>query len=221
MIIDLSGKELPPEEIPQVKDEVYQEVFALVDWVLRTKPWQWMRERNCFLFRDPQAGKIWLVSLQGRVEQECNLRLYPLEDFLHHRSQEEQLPGAPLLTEGELAAMSFLEVEFLHSAEMQDLDYELNVRFAPEEWDDFDQDVITLKTIRKGGQRWYAEEEELSSIRAALLLLRLFYEEELRNHQDYLFPLTAQQQVTLPLFTCREGLNGLSHTDWEVGLQSL
>jgi len=194
MIIDLSGKELPPEAIPEVKDQVYQEVFDSVDWVLTVKPWQWMRERNCFLYRDPRSGKRWLVALQGRVEKGCNLRLYPVELFLRSlegREERDRIAGPALLEEDELAGMNFLEVEFLNSAEMQDFDYELNVRFAPEAWDDFELDVIVLKTVRAGLQRWYADEDELAQIQMALLLLRFFYEEALRSHQNDSFPMTS------------------------------
>lgn len=220
MIYDLSGREIEEEYIPTVREEILREVFAAADWVLREQAWKKLGEAQAFVIIDPLTGIRQTASLCGGQGEFCALQLYqPAEGALWFDQMQRTEEGSDeLLFLGQFE-MRVFGIEFLDSEEMQGHDYDLNVRFAPEAWDEFERDVIRLFSLHPGQLPWFAEEEELECLRDGLLLLRRFCEEDLGALGNYHYPDSAEGVAELPTYFLPEGGRRGEASDWQLRLE--
>lgn len=220
MIYDLSGKVVDEEYFPKVRDEVYEEVFAAADWVIRGQVWRQIFENHAFIIIDPVTGVRQTAAVSGALEEFCALQLYQPYEGSQWFDQMQRSQGGDeaLFLQGQLE-MRVIGVEFLDSGEMQGHDYDLNVRFAPEAWDELEQDVLRLFSVHPGQLPWFAEEEELEGLRDALLLLRRFCEEDFLQFANHPYPESEEGIAELPTYYLPEGGRREVASDWRIRLE--
>lgn len=220
MIHDLSGKEIGEEYVPKVKEEIFQEVFSAADWAVREQVWEKLEGTQAFVIIDPVSGVRQTASLCGALGEFCALQLYqPSEGTLWFDQMQRTQGGSDELFLLGQFEMRLFGIEFLDSEEMQGHDYDLNVRFAPEAWDEFEHDVIRLFSIHPGQLPWFAEEEELECLRDGLLLLRRFCEVDSLTCGVHPYPDSEEGVAELPTYYLPEGGRREVASDWRLRLE--
>ena len=220
MIVDLGGEKIDAEYVPDVQDELYREVFESANWAVMSQPWRTLSERNAFVIIDPESNERVVATLMGGTGEFVAFQLYLQREGLQwidrmHRSRGED-PELGLLAQFE---MRLLEVEFLDSGELQGHDYDLNVRFAPEEWDDCERDVIVFRSSHPSYLPWYPEVDELKRLRDALGLLQRFCAVDFKQFSEALYPDHEEGIVELPTYFLPEGGSSEDASQWEVRLE--
>lgn len=114
--------------IPEVPANFYGELFLAADWAVLNRPWEQVEAGFLFEVADATGQETWQAFLSGEGG---------VSGLLFVRKN-----GAKISGEHER-----LEVQFIASDFLQGHDYELNVRYAPESWDECEQDVLVLRSF--------------------------------------------------------------------------
>ena len=117
-----------PAPIPEVPANLYGELFFAADWAVLNRPWDRVESGLLFEVTDATGQEVW----QGFLNSDAGMSVLLLV----------RKEGAKVSGEHER-----LEVQFIASDFLQGHDYELNVRYAPESWDECERDVLVLRAF--------------------------------------------------------------------------
>ncbi|WP_411845145.1 hypothetical protein AAFN60_15005 [Roseibacillus persicicus] len=145
------AKENSPLVIPEVEPMLYGEVFHQADWLVTQRPWERLESRFVFEHWD-SSNTRWKASLDSSPG---------LATFRMTRVGEEAASGSERL-----------ELRLMSSDFLQGYDYELNVRYASERWDEEDWDVIVLRAYDSVGGQLHPGGPDVARLRDALRILR-------------------------------------------------
>ncbi len=118
-----------PAPIPEVSGSLYGELFFAADWAVMNRPWEESGKGILFEISDASGEETWQAFSDGGSDGVCVLSLV--------RKNGGNTSGEH----------DRLELQFIASDFLQGHDYELNVRFAPESWDQCERDVIVLRAL--------------------------------------------------------------------------
>lgn len=149
------GESLPPIRITEENEPLYRELFQAVHPAVTMQPWEKLPKGLLFSMPDEVKGASWGAELVQGANGPHRFRLNYSEEG------------------GRSDGRIKLEVQFLASDFLQDDDYELNVRFAPEEWDELELDVIVLRSHHSGREARQPNNEELLVLCDGLRLLNV------------------------------------------------
>lgn len=135
------------EVIPEVPPVYYGELFHAADWAVLNRPWEEEREEPLFEVNDEEGGSGWQAKVGPNEKGVCVFSL---------------------VREGG----DCLEVQFLGSDFLQGHDYDLNVRYAPDSWDECELDVIVLRASLGDGAPGNPSAEQVRLLTAGLERLR-------------------------------------------------
>lgn len=141
--------------ITEANEPIYRELFQAVHLAMTTQPWESLPGGILFSIPDEMGASAWEAEVSGREGGLCLFRL-----------TNSHPPG-------DVEDIVQLEVQFASSELIQGDDYELNVRFAPEEWDELERDVILLRRRSEGEESRHPDEEELHLLCDGLRLLNV------------------------------------------------
>lgn len=140
--------------IPEVAVSLYGELFEVADWAVCHRPWEQPASGPLFEVMDATGEECWEAFLRGADEGVAAFYL---------------VRKSALKKTGEHGR---LEVQFMASDFLQGHDYELNVRYAPESWDECERDVIVLRASDQEGGAEHPNAEQVQLLRDGLLVLK-------------------------------------------------
>lgn len=124
---ELEEKPIASESIPEVSSGLYGELFFAAGWSVRNRPWETAADGALFALEDSSTHEKWQAFLAQDASGLCLFSLV--------RDSSSAVIGRH----------DHLEVQFISSDFLQGHDYELNVRYAPDVWDECERDVIVLR----------------------------------------------------------------------------
>lgn len=139
--------------IPEVAASLYGELFVAADWAVLNRPWEQSTSDALFEVSDATGEENWQAFLNGGDGGVAALLLVRKSD---------------LKNTGEHGR---LELQFIASDFLQGHDYELNVRYAPESWDECERDVIVLRAFDGEREFEHPNSEQVQLLRDGLLAL--------------------------------------------------
>ncbi len=136
--------------IPEVSPQLYGELFRQADWAVMAQPWDIDQDGEGLLLVQDARGDSWEAFFAVDASGLCVLRV------VREKGADEAESG------------DSLEVQFMSSDFLQGHDYELNVRYAPEAWDECERDVIVLRSFSLLQQTHYPSADQVALLAQAL-----------------------------------------------------
>ncbi len=143
--------------IPEVSENLYGELFFAADWAVLNRPWEAGEGDVLFELTEEGGAEVW----QAFLSEENGLCCFAL--VRGTRAEKDECGHR-------------LEVRFIASDFLQGHDYDLNVRFAPDAWDECERDVIVMRSFDGAGAFLPLDAQEVKLLTEGLCQLRTHME---------------------------------------------
>ena len=213
--------------VPKVSDELYRELYELVDWMMKAEPWEKMGDFQSFVIVDPETKDKRIAAVMGAGGSTFGLHLYqPPEGVCWYARVQSQIDSPALAQHLGQFEQRMLEVCLTDFSEADEFDDEIDEKFAPSSWDEgvweHELCVVTFRSIHPGCPPWHPEPHEAALMAEGLRLLKRYYETYFAEYEWASFsPEFENDEVVISMPTFRLSPQGTREhaEDWKLEIE--
>jgi hypothetical protein len=214
-------------DIPHIKKKVYQELYALADWMLKTKPWKRMQDTHAFVIVDPDTNERQLAVVMGNAEIVYALHLYQPEEGTRWYHNIQYYEDSPQSQHAGQFENRYLTIEFDDGSGLDEHDERLDDLYAPEDWFDEEAaftvgylDSVVFRSIVPAHAPWHPEPADTLRMLDGLRLLKRYYSDYFEEYAWAGYFVDPNESViTLPTFTLPPGAKRADAAAWHFAME--
>jgi len=223
---DPSSDMMTPD-IPHIEKKVYQELYALADWMLKTKPWERMQDTHVFVIVDPDTNERQLAVVMGNAGIVYALHLYQPEEGTRWYHNIQCYESSSQSQHAGQFDNRYVTIEFDEGSGLDEHDELLDDLYAPEDW--FDEEAaltegylesVLFRSIVPAHPPWHPETADTLRMMDGLRLLKRYYSDYFDEYAWAGYFVDPDESViTLPTFTLPPGAKRADAAAWDFAME--